>query len=414
MMQEIKKAVSSIQTISGLVLFACLPIHFNEVTRWSMILFIALSIIDYFLQARYKNHSFFSLKSLPFWSLIGLYLLLLLYIPYETANQYIPLFTENRAAFLAFGVLGVVGTNVPPRKYIAHTCIMVSLLLVLYTLYLGWQYPPENPVNWREHINYIRHVNIQSHMVVNMYLNMGIIACFWLIKEYKKYRFYWIPPMLILYTTIALSDGRVGFVSSHVILLIGIFYLCWEKYKKILIGLIIGSSLAGVIALSYNDKIATLLTAQEDIRHNIWSTSLALYQENPYWGVGASTNAINLMERFSADPIIQKNRYLIKSFSLPYISGAHPHNQLLQGAMEFGILGLLLTLAALLGPLLYCLRNKSSLLVLAGLIVMLIQLQSEVISGSIGYLAFCYYLLLAMNYAQQSSKKVVGSTERTA
>ena len=409
MMQEIKKMVSSIQTISGLVLFACLPIHFNGVTRWSMILFILFSIVDYFLQGRYKNNSFFTLKSLPFWSIIGLYLLLLLYIPYETANQYIPLFVENRAAFLAFGVLGVLGTYVPPRKYIAYTSIVVSLSIVLYTLYLGWQYPPEDPANWREHINYIRHVNIQSHMVVNMYLNIGIIACFWLIKECKKYRFCLIVPMLILYTAIALSDGRVGFISSHVIVLMGLCYLCWEKHKKILVGLIIGCCLAGGIAFYCNAKIATLLTAQEDIRHNIWSTSLALYQENPYWGVGASTNAVNLMERFSTDPVIQKNRYLMKSFHLPHISGAHPHNQLLQGGLEFGILGLLLTLTALLGPLLYCLKNKSSLLVIAGLIAMLIQLQSEVISGSIGYLAFCFYLLLAMNYAQQSSKKVVGS-----
>lgn len=410
MIQEIKKTVASIQIVSGLVLFACLPVFFNNVTRWAMYLFIAFSLLDYFLQKRYQQESFFTLNKAPFWACIAYFLLLIIYIPFEEYTRYVPLFIESRLSFLVFGILGILGTRVPKIKYVAYTCIIVSIGLLLYTLYLSHIHPPAVGSNWKRHLIMVRHTYIHAHMAFNMYLNIAIAACFWLIKTQKnKLKYAWLLLVALFYVAIAISDARIGFAACNLLIVIGIYYLLGERHKKATIGVLLVCGILGGAILLNNHKVKRNIETNQDTRYDIWSESVALLKEHPLTGVGASTNITYITNAFIASPTVRKDRFLIYSCVHEDVMGAHPHNQLLQSTMEFGIFGLICMGCILLLPVYYGIKNKSDLLIVACWILVIIQMQTEVIRGSYGDLAFGIYLLFTMYYAKHSTKEIVGS-----
>ncbi len=408
MIQALKRTVASIQITSGLVLFACLPVFFNNFTRWAMILFIVFSLVDYFLQKRYQQTSFFTVNKIPFWACIAYFLLLVAYIPLERYSQHIPLFLESRLSFLVFGILGVLGTRVPKAKYVAYTCIFVSIALLIYTFYLSQIHPPAVHSNWKRHLIMVRHTYIHAHMAFNMYLNIAIAACFWFIKTQKsKLKYLWLIPIGCFYGAIAISDARIGFVACNLLIVMGIYYLLGKKHKKVAIGTLVLCGIIGGAILLNNHKIKHALTTHQDTRYDIWTESVNLLKEQPWSGVGASSNITYITNAFIASPSIRKDKFLIYSCVHKDVMGAHPHNQLLQSTMEFGLLGLFCMSCILLMPLYYGISNKSNLLIIACWILVIIQMQTEVIRGSYGDLAFGVYLLFAMYYTKQGTKEVV-------
>lgn len=413
MKQHIKQSISWLQNLSGLTLFACLPMFFNGVTRISMLMFIVLSLVDYVINKRYKDAHFFTLQKAPFWACIAVYALLLAYTPFEKHPDYLPVFTESRLAFLVFGILGVLGTQVPRAKHVAYIGIVVSVALIIYTLYLSYTITPDEGMDWKRHIIMTRHSHIHAHMAFNMFLNVTIAACFWLIKQHKQrvYQIIYIALIALFYGAVAFSDGRMGFISCNIIVIMGIAYLLGEKHKKATLLLLLGCIVVGCFIILSNRKVEKLLSSQHEIRHDIWSESIALIQQDPIIGVGASTNVYRLIETFKASESIQQDRAFINACTNTDVSGAHPHNQLMQSIMENGLLGLLCMMTILIVPLVYSIKNKSNMMVIACCCIIVVQLQTEVIRGSLGDYAFCLYLLFAMHYAQQSSKKVVGSMQ---
>lgn len=413
MIQQLKKTVSGLQTLSGLTLFACLPMFFSGVTRISMLMFIGLSIVEYFLDKRYQYSQFFTLHKAPFWACIAYFLLLIIYAPFEQDTQHLPLFIESRSAFLIFGVLGLLDTKVPPAKYLAGIAIGMSTILIAYTLYLAYSQAPEVVTNWQKHIILTRHTNIHAHMAFNMYLNVAMAACFWFIKQYKSWFTRGALTLLIVlfYSAVAFSNARTGFVASNIIIMAGIIYLLWDKQKILVVSATVLLAIVGGTLILNNHKVEKMLSTQKDVRYDIWIESVSLLKQAPLLGVGASTNVEHLIDVFLDSPYIIRDRALIDSCLHPDISGAHPHNQLIQSSMEFGLLGLLTMLGILLLPIAYMVKYKCNLVLLTFWSVIVIQLQTEVIRGSLGDYAFCLYLLFAMYYAQQSSKKVVGSMQ---
>jgi O-antigen ligase len=250
-------------------------------------------------------------------------------------------------------------------------------------------------------------------MAFNMYLNIAIAACFWLIKtqKEKRTRFLWIIPIIIFYIAIVTSNGRIGILACNLLIAIGIIYLLGEKYKKITLGTLIIFGALGCFILFNNQKIKKQLESNHDTRYDIWTESFSLFLDHPWLGVGVSTNISNITDVFIESEVIKKDEFLIQSCLHPDVMGAHPHNQLLQSSMEFGLLGLVCMGCMLFLPFVYCIKQRSDMMITSCWILILIQMQTEVIRGSYGDLAFGIYMLLAMNYAQQSSKKVVGSMQ---
>lgn len=408
MMKHLKKSIRLLQITSCILLFACLPIFFNSVTRWSLYVFVVSSVIDYLLNKRFQNNPLFTWSKAPFWACIALYALMLVYIPLEQNTQNLRLLMESRSAFLAFGIMGVMGTQVPKAKYMAYACFAVCVALILYVLHMGLQHDIFAREDWRINLNYLRHTHVHAHMAFNTFLNVGIAVCFWLLKRCRRKSICILWGVLIglFYACIGLSDGRLGFIASNVVLLMGIVYMLHTHHKKWMITGLLLIGLIGGVALLNHPKINTSGKFEENIRYHIWKECWQLYCQHPYIGVGTSTNAQRIANTFTASEEISSDNFLINSLKQTDMTGAHPHNQLLQSGMEFGIIGWICMLFILVVPLVYMAKNNCNIMLAAIWIVIFMQLQTEVIRGSLGDMQFCFYLFLTMNYAQQSAKKV--------
>lgn len=407
-MKQLKKAVHLLQMASGLVLFGCLPLFFNTLTRWTLYVFVATSVADYLLNKRYQDNPIFTWAKAPFWACVALFACLLGYIPLEQNTQHLSLLMESRTAFLAFGIMGIMGTKAPKPKYLAYTCVAVCVALILYVLYLGGVNHVFEHEDWRNSLIQLRHTRIHAHMAFNTFLNVGIAACFWLLKRSGKSlkSILWGLLIGLFYVCVGLSDGRLGFIASNVVLLMGIVYMLHTHYKKWMITGLLLMGLIGGAALLSHPKINTSDKLEENIRYHIWKECWHLYTQHPFVGVGTSTNAQRIADTFIASEEISKERFLIGSLKQTDMTGAHPHNQLLQSAMEYGIMGWIGMLLILVVPLAYMAKNNCDIMLTSIWIVILLQLQTEVIRGSLGDMQFCFYLFLTMNYAQQSAKKV--------
>lgn len=407
-----RKIIAYLQLISGTALFASLPIYFNTFTQWAMILFITTSIMDSLLQIRFSARELLTMEKIPFWACIGTFLLLFVYLPIDHYREHWNILAESRLAFLLFGILGLLGTRKIPTKVLAYTSIIVSTCLIGYLLYLFEPLLP-GAKNWKVVLNLCRTINIQAHMAFNLYLNIAIISCFWLFKQYDS----WIKraPLLffigLFYTCIALSDGRIGIVSCNIIMVIGFLYLLPTTYKKKALFIMAPIALAVCFVLINNHfKQTSVNNFTHDYRYAIWKEGAKIIAESPVVGIGAGTGAYTLSEAFKNSEHLSAHIFLIEQAALlKNIVGAHPHNQFMQSWMEHGIPGLLCAFGWLIVPLICLIRNKSNVFVITIWTLIIIQMQTDVTRGSLTDLGFCFYLLLAMNYAQQSSKEVVNS-----
>ena len=217
-----KQLIFYLQLLSGTVLFASIPIYFNAITRWSMIVFLVTSLIDGILQKRYAQTSLFSIEKLPFWACIATYALLYLYLPIDHAAAHWSILAESRLAFLLFGIVGIIGTQRIPTKILAYTSIIVSVCLIAYVAlqldanHWRWDY-------WYKRFNYVRATQVHAHMAFNMYLNIAMASCFWLIKNYRS----WLKSIplvlliLLFYGCTSISDGRIGILCGNIIVVLG-------------------------------------------------------------------------------------------------------------------------------------------------------------------------------------------------
>lgn len=415
-MNWVKQIISYLQLLSGTVLFASIPIYFNSVTRWSMIVFLVTSLIDGILQKRYAQTSLFSMEKLPFWACIATYALLYLYLPIDHAAAHWSILAESRLAFLLFGIVGIIGTQRIPTKILAYTSIIVSVCLIAYVAlqldanHWRWDY-------WYKRFNYVRSMKIHAHMAFNMYLNIAMASCFWLIKNYRS----WLKSIplvlliLLFYGCTSISDGRIGILCGNIMMAFGVIYLLPTTYKKWAFAFIPIAVVASALVIGNHYKMQALNKFTQDDRFVIWSESFDTIKESPLLGHGAGESAQIMLESFKESEVLRKNSFLVEHAGIEKrIVGAHPHNQWLQSWMEHGIAGLLCATLWLLVPFICLIKNKSHLLVITLWGLIILQLLTDTTRGAFTDLFFCYYLLIAMNYAQKGSKEVVSSTERTA
>ncbi|MBQ2025613.1 MAG: O-antigen ligase family protein [Paludibacteraceae bacterium] len=404
-MIALQRTISYLQLLAGSVLFLCTPFFYNNITRWSLFLFAGLSVIDCIVNKRYQNNPIFSLQKLPFWACIVYYLLQFIYYPMEQDLQHWSFLAENRLSFLIFGILGLLGAPVIKAKHLSFLSIAGSLGIIGYLLYntdLTTTY-------WIESMNAFRAQHVQAHMLVNMFMNIAIACCFWRIK--KQTNWYktalYVALIALFFGFIYLSGGRSGAIGSGVVVIIGLLYLFKQyTYLKYICSFIIAVCLVGVMYIA-NKKENDLSRFENNLRFTIWHETLHVIKEQPIIGYGASTAASKIATTFAQSEQIKKDTFLIEHAQSDTIVGAHPHNQLLHGILEYGIAGLLCALVLLFGPITYTLLNKSNIMLTALCLAIVIQLQTDVIRGAFGDFSFQYYLLFIMAYAQQSAKKVI-------
>lgn len=415
---------SNIQTVCSyfhiactLFLFGCIPFYYSRFTQYGLIFFFSSFVIDYLASERWKE-GFKLNKNRIISALILLqFLLLFIYSFFEKDTRYLSAFYEYRFAFLGFGIVGLLGVSdkFRVRHFAYATVLTVTIFLIsLYLLLPDWFENVDGLNKKLQVLRGIRALDVCSHMTINIFLCVGMVlfAKILSISSSKLEKSFSILMIIIYFTIVLLSDGRIGMFNACLLLGCIIVRFSIKKLKYLILTLITFVLIVflGLIILNSNNPIRSKIKVlnKTNPREYIWQEGKEHIFVSPITGRGASTNALEMKERLLANKeLCSTEKFLIGHLKDEHVYAMHPHNQIMQSWQEYGIVGLL----AILGLFVAILwASKGSLSLNLIFIVIFFQLQTEVIDGGITTIGFCtyIYLILALINSGEMGKEKIG------
>ncbi len=405
---DIKNLSCYLQQASSLFLFANLPFYFNNIQRWSIIAFIFFSVIDIIVNQRWKNINYRSPSAILCYLLIFQYLLILLYIPFERTTTHIGMIIEYRLSLLLFGLVGLFYTKRSINiKYYAYVAIAVTSYIAIYVLCNVGLNNLQDFDTFKQLFTEYRHHHIQAHMATNTFFRATMLLSAYMVKQmvrlWKKLLF--TLPIILSYLLMIFSDGRIGLIGANLIVLAIIIYFLRE-YKIALLSLLSLVIILSITTITLHPKTSQTFDTNKNPRVWIWKIALEKIKAKPITGYGVNTAQEEMRSgMLSSDEFMSVNDEFLISFlrNPDELLGAHPHNQILQSILEFGVIGIVVISAILLLPI-YILKQKhNSLLPIIFWVIIIMQLFTETIHTSMGEVAFCLYLILLIQLPEQVS-----------
>jgi len=372
--------------------------------RWyafgGLYLFFITWVVEFVLEKRWVGLVWNRTKTY-FCVLCALFLIGLVYAPWDTTT-YLQNRIEHRLGLLGLGLVGIGGIN---RYYslkgvfsfmIALSMVMICYLLGKINLIELIQDPNRMNVFAMARINYIN-----AHMQFNFFLNVSLVGIWYLLFRAPQRPRWWVCVVLALcfltiFSTIMISEGRSGFIAS--ILLVGsmacIELWKWRKWMGIvmmMIALIIGN-----YGITHHSRMNG--GQLQDVRLQLWQASWSLIKERPMLGYGMS----QAQEKFS----IAMQEYTDEGFRQIWkdqLDCVDSHNQYLHITLEFGVVGLLLLLAAYIGPVIIDNRHR----LLSAYIMGLCMFQSifDMFIMSSFCIIFCVLVLMLLLMPEECCQK---------
>lgn len=306
---------------------------------------------------------------------------------------------DIRLAFLGAGIIGILGISKHIKiRYFAYSMGFVSVCTLIYLISnIGFIEFLTNP-NRNMLLTEMRIEKLNSHMVYNLFLNISLaFLSHTIIKSKDKPGIKIILGIewLLIFGALFMTEGRVGFFTALMQVVIFTIYLVWIKFKVMLIPIFIVAVLGVGVALEKHERMVNVM---HDTREVIWNICIDMIKEKPLLGYGVSTARETLVNRGLNDDAF-RNRYYESGF-LPYYDASdkylmHPHNVFLEAEMEFGILGLLLVIFMFTYPVVMCRQNRR-LMVFTFLFIILVQAMFETYGPSIQPTCFCFGLLFCL------------------
>ena len=391
--------VEWINLLSTIYLISTFILSF-DFQRPAIFAYVISTIADISVNKRYKNIKWDSTKWI-FVVMIGLYLSIWIWHIFETCNS--PQFfhsTDRRLPFVVLGLLGLF-TNPNPKIKISHItiCMLItSIAAMAYVIidnYAAIQENVGNIYDYREKIGIFRNAALEvTHIEFNLYLNCTIALC--LITATKS-KLLWqkivlYAGILIIYTHIIMSEGRVGFITANALML---FFGCITAYKKkskLLIPTLAIATIAIAIFVSQHNRFQSNILKNEP-RILIWQQAIDLIKEQPALGYGLcdghelfvtkSLENEKLVANFWNNWIKEHPQYDVHRF--------HCHNIFIESTLEFGILGLILTCMLFILPLILT-RDTKRLYLSFFILIFVIQGMFESCTSHYQIFLFCWLL----------------------
>lgn len=255
--------------------------------------------------------------------------------------------------FLYIGVAGLFGFS--DKLQLRHvTYVMLATSVVMVLVSMGYYFFTDEcfnvPAFYR--FNTLRALHVNSHMVVNLYINTAIILGFSIYRsELSRWRKgLLIAVMLFLWSMIMFSDGRIGQATSLLIMIGCGMYALPRKHWYI--GLVPGAlfAIAAGLLIAHNPRVS-IARATKDPRFAIYDYSWRMIEKKPIEGYGLSTLSIQYPEEAYQDSVMY-NGFIVPVISNPKFAVLgktmmthHAHNAFLHYWLAFGIAGPLLLLA---------------------------------------------------------------------
>lgn len=418
---NIKTVCSYFHIASTLFLFCTIPFYFTSYTQYGLIFFFSSFIIDYVVNQRWKEGFKLDIGRVVSIFLILQFVLLLIFGFFEQDPRYLSTYYEYRTSLLGFGIVGLLGVskkfNIRQFAYVSIVPVIIFLCLLISKI-PDYFYDLEGISDKLQLLRYIRGTYITSHMLINLFLcvGMALFSKLMAITSSKKEKVLCVLMILIYYSLVMLSEGRIGMLNANLVLVCILLRLTIKNLKYMIplalfIG--IGALMALYIAITDNSiKHHISFLNKTNPREYIWRDGVKLIQESPFIGLGASTNAVRVKECLLSDEeLCRIDDFLINNINNGNVYAMHTHNQIMQSWQEYGLIGLLAILS-LFACILILSRRSLTMVVIFG--VVFIQLITDVIDGGTTNLGFCMYvfLLLALFYSQQMGKEKVSSSDR--
>ena len=325
--------------------------------RWlifgGLYLFGVTWLIEFFAEKRWRAVRP-SKKWLHYVLLIVFFCWGFLYYPWD-GSVYFHHHTEQRLPLLAIGLIGLIGLNDRySRAKLINAMVITTVCSILFLFFkTGWHnvfFSPDRILLVSE--NRIRYIS--SHMVFNFFLNSTLIGMWYLLFHADRKPKVWQMVLyalntLLIFCALLLSDGRSGFFMG--LALIGIMVVMeisrWNKWVGTGVAVCV---IALIIALCASHPRISTEKLRGDLRYAYWKSAFELIEEKPLFGYGIS-NAQEEFDKVNMKYVNEQNRYYWTVLHHHYVDS---HNQFIQSTLEFGIIGLLLTLAIYLSPLYIC------------------------------------------------------------
>lgn len=343
-------AINYLNLVAALYL-AATSIYYYQIQKIGFILFFSTYFLEIFLEKKWRNFQFNS-KSLYFGVLLFFFALALLYYPFDS-EKYFPALMNKRFSLLGFGVVGLLGLNKKFKlSYFINVFVVSSVVAIAYIVFMGaglsdFLRGEDGNANFLLfRIEYVNH-----HMMFNFYLNVSFIGVWYILsRRWKLIHWavrilYLLATVLIVYT-LAISEGRSGFLAGIFISGGFVFYEIWRRNKKIgFLAFILIPIMLAYMALHQN-RISDIELKSEP-RVFLWKAAIPVIKEKPLFGHGISA----AQEKYDLSRAEYQSDEFKEFIIINKTKLNDCHNQYLQTGMEFGMFGLLILLFIYVFPL---------------------------------------------------------------
>lgn len=401
-------ALLNLFLILGAILFVSLKMrsmkrifHFNPLSGVSLqelaILFFVfawltgsqLLSISIIIMALIGIHDYVKTKKtnqLPhyIWLFPIIYLVRIIWLPKSPDLSYGAKYLETQLSFIVFPMI-FLGLSIQKVSFNKVSRLIIHLIVLVLLSCFYWLMV-ELFISDISFLNYLKNLKPYSQLLFGwsssmhpsyfaMFVNLVVLLTFYMYNRRKLQKLELYTVLILSFIIILLSASRVALAMFSLITT----FLFINKKQWFIIGIICFGFL--IIFFFVAD-----INIIDYTRLQMWSTGWAAIKSNFWVGLGTGANKAVL----HSEELAQSLGF---AYALKY---TNPHNQFINEAIQFGIIGTLPLLAALFFSIKYSLDNKDILLAIFlafEITFMMVETPLNTIKGITFFMFFLLYLL---------------------
>lgn len=395
--------VEWINLLSTIYLIASLILSFQYQQLAIYIYFTSL-LFDIIINQRYKNVKWHKAKW-TFIVMIIFYLCIWIWHIFEScqSNAFFHS-TDIRLPFIAFGILGIF-FNLNPKIKISHiatTMLIATLTATTYIIYKKYDsfFSPDITINHiRTILPEIRQELLHvTHIEFNLYINCTMALCFICYNECNKkiIKTLFAIGTIFTYIILFINEGRSGFITANILFVLFIIFYIYKNKPKLLIPSIIVFSFIFLLPITTHDRLK-FDYLEDDPRLTIWNLSFEMIKEKPLFGYGVCNGKELFIQQITNNPNFDSFWEFWSTLYPKYDKNRfHNHNAFLESAIEFGLIGLIITILIFILPILLT-QHKKRLYLTIFILIFSIQAIFESFTYHYQILLFCWIIYFFIN-----------------
>ena len=409
---QIRELASYLPMVGLLALLGTMPFPYGGAQRIALYWIAATYPIDYVVNTRWRGWKWTQDKW-TYVAFIAFFCLIPIWQWFDPVHTPLYLFTiEHYMPFLVVGICGLAGLTDKVRiEYAAWTMIAVSAGIVVYLAYLTGNSDNTDYASWAMHFNTIRAMQVNSHMVINLYFNLSLILGLYIILQNK---YVWWAKLLIgimmlpILFSFMFTEGRTGVLTFVGIVILTLMYYIF-RMQKWWLSICVVLFISGSAFFMLQRERFQIAVTEVNPRIYIWNVAIEQIRERPVLGWGVCSARKEFVERGLSDKQFQihYSNWLAtqqkKTYGTTNMDIMHPHNVILETWTQFGIIGVLFLLVCWILPLIMRL-GREQLYVNLCVFAFFMQAMFESMGSHLPPLFLCLMIILINNHHKYATQ----------